>query len=378
MTVLAHTLGKARRLLRLPVAGWIGMELGLDWIRAAQLEYEGGCWRLTQGWSGGLFDALAQADAQTTQAATAKSDVPLEPQVAIRHLLDRFGNAQGLFRHRSAGLVLGDGLVDYRELDLPSGTSDESPEILSAEIAADYDVTIEELVIESWELMNLSRARAAMPSFATATVAREFGLWLGGELLRHELEPQLWDAMPCCQARAGKIFLGEVSHPYLMIDIGERCTTLTLVMEAVPVLTRVLHSLGIRELLQPIAADFQLSVEEARSLLLFRRPSPEVSVAADEISLGLKNHQTRFLRELAEEIQQTAHYLQYSVGSLRPEEIVVTGSGTIVPKVAAELESLTRIPTACWEVGAGSGWCDTLPVGVYAIAASLSALAWEV
>jgi hypothetical protein len=378
MTALAYTLGKARRLLRLPVAGWIGVEIGLDWIRGAQLEYERGCWRMAQSWSGGWCDSPARDDTHDSQAANAKPGGPLEPQAAIRHLLDRFGRARGLFQQRLAGVVLGDGLVDYRELDLASATPAESPESLSAEIAAEYDVPLEELVIESWALMNLSRSRASMQSFATTTVTRDFGLWLGSELLQHELEPQLWDAMPCSLARAGKIFLGEVSHPYLMIDIGERCSTLTLVMEAAPVLTRVLHSLGMQELLQPIASDFQLSVEEARSLLLFRRPSPEVSATADEISLALRNHQTRFLRDLAEEIQQTAHYLQYSAGNLRPEEIVITGSGTIVPRVAGELESLTRIPTACWEVSTGPGWCDTLPVGVYAIAASLSALAWEV
>ena len=360
--------------------GWTGIEIGCHAINMAQVRKIDDRWQLAAVWSVDHPTPYATDSNQTTYpseeifgwlAADEISEHGLAPTL---ELLD---NLNSLFHGHDCAATLNDGMITYRELDLPVSDAAESKSMVGSEIAIESECELEELSTDCWELPQ-NRPRSESASFGAVSLKKSTALLVASDLLKAGFECQSLDAVPCAMARATSMVVEDDSHSTLAVDLGYHQATITLVLAGKPLMSRGLRCFGLMPLLEQISRSFEISMSDAQTLL-FQSPSTRNGDLEEqnEFANPLQQTMTGFLHLLSNEIDKTIHYANRVYRSMAPCQLVLMGAGVRIPNVDLVIEGRVGLPTHNWTIDLSENLFGIQHVATYAIASGLSVLAWE-
>jgi Tfp pilus assembly PilM family ATPase len=364
--------------------GWTGIEIGCHEIKMAQVRKHYGLWELSSVWSIETPIPFANASVESSANRTnraAESFGWLTSKEILEYglapILSDTENLNSLFHGRNSAATLSDGMIEYRELDLPQCDLFEARSIVCSEVALEVECEPHELITDCWKLPK-SRSRTESSSYAAVSLNSSTAEQMALDLLTLGFDCQVLDAMPCAMALATQMVVEDKACVTLAIDMGYAQATMTLVQDGQPLLTRVLRQCSLLSLLESIATAFEVSLADAQTLLFQSNTSEEPQFSGlDSFSNPLLQRTESYLHALAVEINRTLEYSERAFHSMIPQNLLLMGAGTRVPFVAKTLERKCKMPARAWEIKAPDGLFGYPSLASYAIAAGLSSLAWE-
>ncbi len=384
MRTLLKTADRIRERLLMRSYGWTGVEVSCHCLNMAQVRKVQDRWQLAAVWSVDHpvpYSVNADANpsnAEETFGWLSSEDIlacGLSPTVSLLDKLD------SLFVGNACAATLNDGLIAYRELDLPTSDDTDSQSMVLSEVATEMECDLDDILTDCWALPQ-NRPRATTTSFGTVSLKRSTAMMLASDLLNAGFECQVLDAMPCAMARATYMALENsnlvIQPPTLAIDLGYQHATITLVDNGRPILTRTLRNSGLLQLLKQIAATFEVSLADAQTLL-FQSHScrPLGPDRSHDFADPLQQKRNDYLMSLVSEIEKTTVYISRTCREFIPSQILLMGGGVRLPEVRQAIEQRVEMPTQFWSIDMSANLFGTKHAGVYAIASALSALAWE-
>ena len=367
--------------------GWTGLEIGCHAIHMAQVRKIEDGWEMAAVWSiehpAPYVMEIALPRAAEPQENSSECDESfgwLSGDTICEHglggTLEQLENLEYLFQGSHCAATLTDGMIAYRELDLPLCEPSETKSMILSEIAIETECDVEELLTECWVLPQ-NRPRTNTTSYGTVSLKRSTAMLLASDLLRAGFECQTLDAIPCAMARATSMVARDSSVAILAIDLGYQQSTITLVHNGQPVLSRALRNLGLIQLLEQIAVSFEVSISDAQTLL-FQSPSSQGhSNEAHGFSDLLQQRLSGYLHTLSNEIDKTIHYANRSYRTMSPGLILLMGAGVRIPAVEQAIEHRVGLRTQSWMIDVCENLFGNQHIATFAVAAGLSALAWE-
>ncbi len=360
--------------------GWTGVEIGCHCINMAQVRKIDNRWQLAAVWSVEHPTTFAIAsDPDSSQCdenfGWLASDEIIEHGLAPT--LEHLENLNALFHGRNCAATLTDGMIEYRELDLPACDPSESQAMVRSEIALELDCELEDLLTDCWVLPQ-NRPRSNASSFGAVSLKRSTAMLLASDLLKAGFDCQTLDAMPCAMARATSMAVEGKEIATLAIDLGYHQATVTLVQDGQPILSRGLRDLGLFHLLELISISFEISLSDAQTLLFQSPSNPEGDLnAINDFSNPLQQKLSGYLQTLAHEIEKTLEFADRAYRAITPSQIMLMGAGVRIPAMDQAIEYRVGLPTQTWAIDVSENLFGNQHVGVFAIAAGLSSLAWE-
>ena len=371
-----------------PSRGWVGMDIDESAIHMAQVERKGTEYSIGATWTAfqpsrpvAVSENHAQKNRAQTALASRNNGVAFSvdnPQIALESMIDQAKRARTLFSSSSAGITIGGGMVEYREFELHIEKTSELDGAVYLELEKEQGYDAGQTVVKAWELPTGRRLRNRKQSAAIVTADYDFSMWLGDLVSRAGYVPEVLDALPCALARASEMFLGGADHPCLMVHIGDTYTTLTLVHQGLPILTRILNHHGFEKLLIPLASEFEITLAEVNLLLMKAAVEGSRKMGnPNELMEIVSEFQLRFVQSLAGEIYRTLEYIRAEHGNSEPKGILLCGNGSVMPMLSLQFEQLLEIPTETWSLACSDHVNCGMPLSLYAVAAGLSTIAWE-
>ncbi len=360
--------------------GWTGIEIGCHTINMAQVCKIDNRWLLTAVWSiehttPYPLESIPIASPSDEAFGWLASEEICE--YGLAPTLELLENLNSLFHGRDCAATLTDGMIAYRELELPSSDSAETKSMVRSEIALETECELEELSTDCWELPS-NRPRAETPSFGAVSLKKSTALLLASDLLNAGFECQTLDAVPCAMARATAMVVEDRDVSTLAVDLGYYQATVTLVVAGKPLMSRGLRSFGLIQLLEQIARTFEISMSDAKTLL-FQSPSTRNGnpTEKDEFSNPLQQKLNGFFQSLSNEIDKTIHYANRTYRSITPYQLLLMGAGVRISNIDRAIEARIGLPTHTWAIDLSENLFGNQHVATFAIAAGLSMLAWE-
>ena len=360
--------------------GWTGIEIGCHAINMAQVRKVDDHWQLAAVWSVEHPTPYAMESNRNTSTSDEVFGWLAADEISEHGLaptLELLENLNSLFHGRNCAATLTDGMIAYRELELPISDAIESNSMVSSEIAIESECDLEELSTGCWELPP-NRPRAETSSFGAVSLKKSTALLVASDLLNAGFECQTLDAVPCAMARATSMVVADSSHSTLSVDLGYHQATVTLVMAGKPLMSRALRSFGLIPLLEQISRSFEIGMSDSQTLLFqsssTRNGHLEVQ---DEFANPLQQTLSGFLQLLSNEIEKTVHYANRAYRSMTPCQLLLMGAGVRIPNVDQAIEGRVGLPTHTWAIDLSENLFGNQHVATYAVASGLSMLAWE-
>lgn len=359
--------------------GWIGVEIGCHCIHFAQVRKRENRWQLSAIWTL-EHPATELRDGNHCSRRTGEMFGWVAREEMFNSGLARTlgsENLRSLFLGRHCATTLTDGMIAYRELELPSAIPSEANEMVRSEIAIETDLELEELVTDFWELPQCD-SRPGTFSFGAVSIKKTEASHVACSLLKAGFECQAMDALPCAMARSTAMVVTDPDTSTLAVDLGYQQATLTLVKAGCPVLSRELRGLGVVALLDQIANAFELSRSDARTLL-FQPSGRAVNDHTNTLSFSNPIHQylSSYFQVLSAEIVKTIQFANRAYHYDIPNQLLIMGAGSRITNLEHSLENRTDLPTRLWRINISDSLFADQPSSVYAVAAGLSTLAWE-
>ena len=102
-----------------------------------------------------------------------------------------------------------------------------------------------------------------------------------------------------------------------------------------------------------------------------------LSNANDDFSNPLQQKLGGYFQSLSKEIERTVQFADRTYRTMTPSQIMLMGAGVRIPTMDQTVEYRVGIPTHTWALDVAENLFGNQHLGVYAIAAGLSCLAWE-
>ncbi len=378
MATIFSTLDRISQQLFNRTYGWTGVEIGCHTINLAQVRWTNERWQLAAVWSvehpkTNSNEPSSSSDEDAFGWLTA--DEIFENGLAST--LQSLENLNSLFHGRYCAATLTDGMIDYRELDLPLGELSESKAMARSEIALETECDLEDLLLDCWELPQCN-PRATTTCFGAVSIKKSAALTIARDLLRAGFECQTLDAVPCGMARATSMVVDDETISTLAIDLGYHQATITLVKAGQPLFSRAVRSLGLIPLLERISDSFEISKSDAQTLLFQANSDRTVKgETMDGFTSQLQRELGTYLQAISNEVNRTVQYTSRSHRSATPSQLLLMGTGVQIPCLDQALAERVGLECKTWAIELSENLFGNQPIATYAIAAGLSALAWE-
>jgi Tfp pilus assembly PilM family ATPase len=360
--------------------GWIGIDLGTQVVKLAQLVRVGG--RLRSTYTTLDRRASARGPAESENAA----DRPFWSGGEIRRALDLHGG----FRGRSVACTLPMSWTDLRPLTVPPGNESERRAMIAQELESVYGENDKPREFDFWETDAATQGDPIAPDgVQVLSIARKRVTELGESLSQAGLDCRVLDGLPCALARALTLARpGETNQPSAAIDWGVTNATFCIVQRGQTQFTRNLRDCGAGALVAQVGQTLGLTQLEGGQLLQrWGLPRPGTTAGPDdEIQEVIASVVDGHLRRLLEELVKTLAYLRAQRPGLLPKQLWLFGGGATVKNAAAFLASKLEIPCEVWRLPGGdeTGGGNSTDAGqsaggegIFGPAVALSALAWN-
>jgi len=359
--------------------GWIGVDIGCHAIHLAQVRRTEKTWQLAAVWSVEHPSTYTSETAQS-QSIGEETFAWLTSETICKQGLaptrDYLRNLNTLFKGCNCAATLNDGMITYREMELPHCDPSESLAMVHSEIAIETESELEELVAGCWQLP--SRPRATTTSYGAASLKESTALLLANDLLSAGFECQTLDAVPCAMARATAMVIDDKQVGTLAIDLSYQQATITLVQDGQPILSRGLRNIGLLPFIEQIAKSFELTVSDSQTLLFQFASSRSDSVdGSHQFANPLQQLLNQYLHILSLEIEKTVDFASRTYRTVTPVQLLLMGDGARIPSLEQELASRIGLPTQSWSIDLSRNLFGEQHISSFAIAVGLSSLAWE-
>jgi hypothetical protein len=334
-TPLAPT--RSRAVLGGESGSWLGIDIGASAIKLAQVEKHRDHWTL-------LVSHLIPAGAVSIDRAGLDRGLLLE---VFRERLTRMARPGA----QDAACVLSAGLIALNTFELPPGSTDETRQMIAAELAGLGEIDPEFGSFENAGATGasgmLQHTVVSLPT-TTASVLTE-NLWALGYAC------QAIDGLPCIHARAVCLAERGVSAETIgVLDWGATTPMLTIVSRGRPIFTRVLRDCGLNGPVQSTASRIRFEADELHELLMASGRSQEFGPLATARSGEiLRDLAERSVQRLEPELQRTLRFLKRQGKELVPVRMVLIGGGALLPAIDARLSDAFQIPTTIWRLPGG-------------------------
>jgi Tfp pilus assembly PilM family ATPase len=163
---------------------------------------------------------------------------------------------------------------------------------------------------------------------------------------------------------------------YTVLDWGHSVATLTVVHLGQPFIARALKHCGMQRIVHGVRQQLKLSAAEAEAILTTYGVSAALHGAGKQTELQslLTNVAASATRDLVEEIQETLSFMKMQFPEQIPAHLCMVGGGASIRNMDLLLQQQLGLPVSNWTLR-GSPSESVSPV--FATAAALSALAWE-
>jgi Tfp pilus assembly PilM family ATPase len=358
--MLAAPIRRLTSLLTNSRLGWVGMDIHRTAVHLARVQRVGSRFELNATWT--AYQSLSPDD----------SNDPLE------RMIEQAKKARPLFPHAHAAFTTGDVAVDYREFELEMNDRSEMDQAVRTELLKDPGYQHESSIAKVWEIPTNRRTQSRRQNVAVVATEYSTSMWLGELIARAGFYPEMFDAMPCAIARSVELFLAGADQPCLVAHVGNASTTLSLVHQGIPILTRILSQHGFERVLTPLSEEFAINSAECHSLLLkVAQNAAKAWNESKDLMEVVSEYQIRFVQSIASEIYRTLEYIRTENSELFPTGVVICGDGSVLPDMSLQFEQLLELPTEPWSLGVAENVRLGFPPSLYAVAAGLSATAWD-
>jgi Tfp pilus assembly PilM family ATPase len=360
--------------------GWTGVEIGCHAIHMAQVRRIDHSWQLAAVWS---VEHPSHCSTESTESSSQDDEtfgwLPSESicEKGLDTTLEYLRDLNTLFKGNYCAATLNDGMIDYREMELPQCNPSESLSMVHSEIALESESEMEQLIAGCWQLPN-NRPNAITASFGAVSVKRSTAQRIANDLLAVGFECQTLDAVPCAMARATAMVTDDKQVATLAVDIGYKQATITLVHNGQPILSRGIRNLGLLPLIEQIATSFEITLSDSKTLLFQATAGRSVPTDdQDQFTNPLQQVLNQYMHILALEIDKTIEYANRAYRTITASQLLLMGDGCRIPSVQCELASRVGLLTQIWSIDLSSNLFGEQQIASFAIAAGLSALAWE-
>lgn len=358
--MLTSPIRRMSSFLRNPRLGWVGIDLSRTAIHLAQVQRTGSTYELNVAWT--AYQGLKVEDSQES----------------LERMIEQAKRARPMFAQPNAAFTIGDGTVDYREFELDIDNSSEIDRAVRTELEKEPGYDFDSSIVKAWEIPANRRSQNRKQNISIVATDYTTSMWLGELITKAGYCPEVFDALPCAIARATQLFLAGTDQPCLVAHMGHALTSVSLVHQGFPILTRTLNQHGFERVLTPLGEEFAITPSEVSSLLLkVAQDGSKAWTDSRDLMEIVAEHQLRFVQSLASEIYRTLEYIRAEHSNLSPTGIVLCGDGSVMPNISTQFEQLLELPTEPWSIAVGKNARIGLPTSLYAVAAGLSAIAWE-
>lgn len=353
--------------------GWIGIDVGAQSIKVAQVEQAGESFCLRDAVilpRGEPWRWDDPTDATTSRASYKEISAAL--------------NAGHHFCGRKTACTLPPCLYQIHALRLPPGKPTERRSMAAHELAEHDQRNNTDFEFDFWDIETAEADDdSESPNVNVLSLASVWGDQVARDFARLKLNCQVLDGPVHPLARAIQMMPQHNSQlPVAVLDWGFQSVTISLVIGGKPVYTRQIHRCGYHRVLDSVMETMDFSRERAQYVLLeYGLPTshgedrtfhPAQQMIADAVSSNL--------RELIEEIQRTLAYLRSQRSHWYPHQIVLFGGGAMIKNVEVLITERTGIQTEPWQMqadGVATNVDEHFPaLPLLASAIALSTLAW--
>lgn len=358
--MLAAPIRRISNLLRNPRLGWIGMDINRNSIHLAQIHRAGSRYELGVTWT--AYQGSSVGDLHDS----------------LERMIEKAKEARSMYFHSNAAFTIGDGTIDYRELELNVTDRSVIDQAVRAELEKEPGYDIDSSIVKVWELPTNRRSQNQKRNVSIVATDYNTSMWLGELTTRAGYCPEVFDALPCAIARSTELFFAGADQPCLVVHMGHAQTTVSLAHQGLPVLTRTLSQHGFERVLMLLGEQFAITPAEVGTLLLkIAEDGAKAWSDSKDLMEIVSEYQIRFVQPLASEIYRTLEYIRAELSEFSPTGILLCGDGSVMPDISLQFEQLLELPTEPWSIPVRKDARLGLPVSLYAVAAGLSALAWE-
>ncbi len=354
--------------------GWIGVDIGTGAIKIAQMQRSANKLRLVRS-------VVIRADEQRPFDLQSFESGRIGSE--IRSGLKTHGGFQG----KEVACVVSMAHCDLRTLVSAKGSEDDQRELISLEIENDLNGSTEPLEFEFWDAsIGEHSENRGMTQLHVLSMPRTFSDAIANSLLQAGLHCQVLDAIPFAAVRASEMsmplattqvsVMPAVESSYAILDWGYSVATIMIVHQGQPFMTRTLKHCGLQKILRAVGQRLKLSAAESEEILTTYGVAANSHAASKNTELQslIAELCTGVITDLVEEIDETFEFIRMQFSKQMPSYVCLIGGGASIRNVDSLLRQKIRLPVHGWTYRSSS----TESVSpVFATAAALSALAWE-
>jgi len=347
------------RSLTVKKTGWIGVDVGMETWKIAQVERDGERYRFTSRWC----EAATPNEATSPDAHRA-----------------RLSDVRRVLRGRCTAATLSAAVSAYRTVDLPFGPRADLQQMIREELATEQTTANSDpSCFDFWETPASSRPNTGLMPVSVWETPRATTLDLADQLTDAGFDIRVLDALPCALARATQLADPANAHlPSAIFDLGQTNTVFVIAQAGYPQFTRVLRGCGLDTFIAPLRDALTLSPAEAQQLLRRFGVSAQCDVSRGESTAhAIYQLLSAPLLKLFSEIKRTLNYVQQTLVAIAPERVWLCGGGSFLPQLPIALASELDLDVRPWTLSGDSDTTADSDESLFAVAAALSALAWE-
>lgn len=353
--------------------GWIGVDIGTSVVKIAQVAHS------KQGWR------LAASAVVPRQQIWQAEKVAGEEAISTLDELQAAQSLQQGYRGRSVAATLPMSLCDVHRLERDLNQEPNAQQILRQAIETATQQSVEHLQCDFWS----APAENKKPAWTQAlTVSRNWTDQLCEDITQAGWNCEAIDGLPQAMARAVAMVHPETTAaPHAALDWGSARATLCFIENGQPTYVRCLKDCGLRNMLDALVENLQVTELEAQRLLEdygISSPSDCISSPSEkessDIARLVQEIISESLSQLVEEIKRSFSHFQYVRRSPGPQHLTLFGGGAMINELETHLSTQLDIKAQIWQLptqGIDLAPSDRRADCLLASAIALSALAWE-
>ena len=360
--------------------GWTGFDIGCHEIRTAQVENTVDGWCIHNAWT--LGHDTRNQDQSLDPSHGRERFGWISPdgliESGLRSLESELRKLGNVFSGRNCAVSLHDGIVDYREIAVPRGDSQEMHSMAHSEVLLESGSDADTLISRCWEIRSPNSPTSNQAVMATVSMKKHASYRFAEDLSRAGWECRVLDALPCALARSSSMATGNPQIPVLSLEMGYAQAILLVVIEGQPAMMRCLNKLGIMGLFEQVAAAFAITPADAQTLLCHGKsgvPNQLKDAFLEKQALDPFLHS--FADGLCAELNRTMQYVELMEQNSVPVKILMSGAGTEIAALPSLITSKAPVETEPWSIPISGHVSMADKLSTYAIASGLSALRWE-